>query len=216
MRVAIVDCGSGNLRSVLKALERAAADTGLDASIAVTSAPDDVRRADRVVLPGVGAFTDCREGLNSVAGLESALNEAVQAKARPFLGICVGMQLMASRSLEFVETDGLGWIPGTVRRIEPDFAGAKVPHMGWNAIDVARPHALFDGLEGGEQGPHAYFVHSYALHPDDSDAVVATTDYGGPIVAAVARDNLAGTQFHPEKSQALGRRLLANFLAWRP
>jgi glutamine amidotransferase len=215
MRVAVVDCGSGNLRSVVKALERAAVDSARAAEIAVTSEPDDVRAADRVVLPGVGAFRDCRAGLNSVAGLESALSEAVHARGRPFLGICVGMQLMASRSLEFAETEGLGWIPGTVRRIAPAFAGAKVPHMGWNAIDVTRPHALLDGLDVGED-PHAYFVHSYELHPDDRDAVVATTDYGGPIVAAVARGNLAGTQFHPEKSQTLGRLLLANFLAWRP
>jgi glutamine amidotransferase len=215
MRVAVVDCGSGNLRSVVKALERAAADCGRPAEIAVTAEPDDVRAADRVVLPGVGAFRDCRAGLGSVAGLESALSETVNARGRPFLGICVGMQLMASRSLEFAETEGLGWIPGTVRRIAPALAGAKVPHMGWNAIDVTRPHALLEGLQTGDD-PHAYFVHSYELHPDDRDAVVATTDYGGPIVAAVARDNLAGTQFHPEKSQALGRRLLANFLAWRP
>jgi glutamine amidotransferase len=199
----------------VKALERAATDCGHSADVAVTSEPDEVRAADRVVLPGVGAFRDCRAGLSSVAGLESALSETVHARGRPFLGICVGMQLMASRSLEFAETEGLGWIPGTVSRIAPGFAGAKVPHMGWNAVDVARPHALFDGLDPGDD-PHAYFVHSYALHPDDRDAVVATTDYGGPIVAAVARDNLAGTQFHPEKSQALGRRLLANFLAWRP
>ena len=215
MRVAVVDCGSGNLRSVVKALEWAAADSGLAAEIAVTSRPDDVHAADCIVLPGVGAFRDCRVGLSSIAGLESALSETVNARGRPFLGICVGMQLMATRSLEFAETEGLGWIPGTVSRISPRFAGAKIPHMGWNAVDLARPHALLDGLQAGHE-PHAYFVHSYELHPDDSDVVVATTDYGGPIVAAVAKGNLAGTQFHPEKSQALGRRLLANFLAWRP
>ncbi|MCC7045217.1 MAG: imidazole glycerol phosphate synthase subunit HisH [Alphaproteobacteria bacterium] len=208
--VAIVDYGSGNLRSAAKAFERAAA--GTPARIAVTADPHEVRRADRIVLPGVGAFADCMNGLMAVAGIHEALEEAVHRNARPFLGICVGMQLMAERGVEFGTHKGLGWIAGEVRAIEPK-AGLKVPHMGWNDVQARPGEALFAGLAPGEP---MYFVHSYALCARDAGDVAATAEYGGPITAAVRRANMAGTQFHPEKSQAAGLRLIANFLAWRP
>lgn len=216
MRVAIVDYGSGNLNSALKAFERAARDHGRDATIRVTSDPDEVRRAERIVLPGVGAFADCMRGLRAVPGLFDALTEAVRGDGKPFLGICVGMQLLATRGLEHVTTDGLDWIGGEVAAIRPADPALKVPHMGWNTLAAARPHPLLDGVPVGEDGLHAYFVHSYALRPTDHADVVATTDYAGAVTALVARDNVAGTQFHPEKSQALGLTLIANFLRWRP
>ena len=216
MRVAIIDYGSGNLRSAHKAFERAARDGGVDASVAVTADPETVAAADRIVLPGVGAFRDCRDGLAAVPGMVEALERAVIAQGRPFLGICVGMQLMATRGLEHGETAGLGWIDGEVRRIAPADPTLKVPHMGWNSLVLHRPHPLLAGIPLGEQGLHAYFVHSYHLALRDREQLVATTDYGGPVTAMVARDNMAGTQFHPEKSQALGLALIANFLAWRP
>ncbi|MGH6873503.1 MAG: imidazole glycerol phosphate synthase subunit HisH [Aestuariivirgaceae bacterium] len=216
MRVAIVDYGSGNLRSAQKAFERAAYQRGIRAEILVTPDAEEVRRADRIVLPGVGAFRDCREGLDAVMGLPEVLEEKVVERGHPFLGICVGMQLMAARGLEFGETPGLEWIGGTVRRIEPRDVDLKIPHMGWNAIAPARDHPLLAGMTYGEDAAHAYFVHSFSLDPDDPSDIMATTDYGGIMVAAVARDNMAGTQFHPEKSQALGLNLLANFLEWRP
>ena len=214
--VAIIDYGSGNLHSAEKAFARAARDSGADCSIFVTSDPEVVRKADRVVLPGVGAFADCRAGLHAVAGMPEALNEAVIEAGRPFLGICVGMQLMADRGLEYGETPGFGWIGGDVVRIEPADPALKVPHMGWNTLDVARPHAVLEGIPTGPDGLHAYFVHSYHLKTSDKAQCVATTDYAGAVTALVARDNMAGTQFHPEKSQTLGLRLIANFLRWTP
>ncbi len=217
MTTAIIDYGSGNLHSAVKAFERAAREsekTGCD--IRVTNDPETVRRAERVVLPGVGAFADCRNGLASIAGLNQALIEAVIEKGRPFLGICVGMQLMATRGLEHGETRGLDWIAGDVTAIQPADPALKIPHMGWNTLALTRPHPLFEGIGTGEHGLHAYFVHSYHLVPTASEHVLARTDYGGPLTAAVARDNLVGVQFHPEKSQKLGLALIANFLRWRP
>ena len=215
--VAIIDYGSGNLRSAAKAFERAASDTGGVRRIVVTADPAEVAAADRVVLPGVGAFADCRRGLLAIDGMLDALDEAVIRKGRPFLGICVGMQLMATRGLEHGETAGFGWIPGTVTAIAPTDPALKIPHMGWNELDIrAVDHPLFAGLAVPGESPHAYFVHSYHLAADDPAQVLATVDYGGAITAAVGRDNLAGTQFHPEKSQAVGLRLIANFLDWTP
>ncbi len=216
MNVAIVDYGSGNLHSAAKAFERAAREAGLAAEVAVTSDPDAVRRADRVVLPGVGAFADCRRGLDSVPGMVDALTEAVRGGGRPFMGICVGMQLMATRGLEYETSPGLDWIGGDVAPIQPDDPGLKIPHMGWNTLHPQRDHPVLDGIETGPDGLHAYFVHSYALQPAEADDVLAVSSYGGPLTAIVARDNLVGTQFHPEKSQALGLALIANFLAWTP
>ncbi len=216
MRTAIIDYGSGNLHSAAKAFERAAADTGPDESILVSSNPAAVKDADRIVLPGVGAFADCLRGLKAVDGMLEALSEAVLDKGRPFLGICVGMQMMADRGLEHGVTDGFGWIGGEVRAIEPDDPALKIPHMGWNTLSVLNPHKLLEGIETGESGLHAYFVHSYHFVAADPADIVAVTDYGGPVTAMVARDNLAGTQFHPEKSQALGLKLIANFLRWAP
>lgn len=215
-RVVIIDYGSGNLHSARKAFERAALESGSRAEIALTSSADDVAQADRIVLPGVGAFADCRRGLDAVPGMLAALDDSVRRKGRPFLGICVGMQLMASRGLEFGETRGLGWIPGDVVAIEPADPALKIPHMGWNTLELLRPHALLTGLPTGGDGLHAYFVHSYHLAASGSGDIVARTDYGGPVTAIVARDNMAGTQFHPEKSQRLGLGLIANFLRWKP
>jgi glutamine amidotransferase len=214
--VAIVDYGSGNLHSAAKAFERAARESGRNQPIEVTADPDRVRRADRVVLPGVGAFADCRRGLAAVAGMVEALDESVRRNGRPFLGICVGMQLMAERGREYEVVDGLGWIPGEVDRIEPNDPALKIPHMGWNTLDALRPHPLLDGIATGPRGLHAYFVHSYHLNAASRDCLVAQADYGGPVTAMVARDTYAGTQFHPEKSQRLGLALIANFLKWAP
>ena len=214
MSVAIIDYGSGNLHSAAKAFERAARESG-DA-IVVTGDPEVVRTADRVVLPGVGAFADCRRGLDRVPGMVEALSEAVRLRGKPFLGICVGMQLMAERGREYATTEGLGWIAGDVRRISPRDSELKIPHMGWNTLTERRPHPLFAGIPLGPDGLHAYFVHSYHLRVADSADLVADSDYGGPVTALVARDNYAGTQFHPEKSQKLGLALIANFLKWKP
>lgn len=214
--VTIIDYGSGNLHSAAKAFERMNAETGAHFQIKLTSDPEEVRQAESVVLPGVGAFADCRAGLLGVSGMMAALEEAVIEKARPFLGICVGMQLMAARGLEHGITPGFDWISGEVRAIEPDDAGLKIPHMGWNTLDVINPHPLLEGIKTGPEGLHAYFVHSYHLVTDTNDHIVAQTNYGGPVTAMVARDNMAGTQFHPEKSQKLGLALIANFLKWRP
>ncbi len=216
MTVAIVDYGSGNLHSAAKAFERAARDSGSDARILVTADPEQVVSAQRIVLPGVGAFADCRSGLGAVPGMIDALQEAVLAKGRPFLGICVGMQLLATRGLEYDETAGLNWIGGDVRLMTPDDPALKIPHMGWNTLELRHPHALFEGIPTGEAGLHAYFVHSFAFQVADPAHVVAETPYGGPVTAFIARDNIAGTQFHPEKSQALGLKLIANFLRWHP
>ena len=215
-RVAIIDYGSGNLHSAAKAFERAALESGIASEIRVTSDPREVRAADRIVLPGVGAFADCRKGLDAVAGMVETLEESVRRQGRPFLGICVGMQLMASRGLEYTVTEGLGWIPGDVAAIVPDDDRLKIPHMGWNVLHGQKPHALLDGIETGPQGLHAYFVHSYALVPQNAEDVIALTDHGGPVTALVGRDNIAGAQFHPEKSQKLGLKLIANFLGWTP
>ena len=216
MSVAIVDYGSGNLHSAAKAFERAARESGHAQPILVTRDPAAVANADRVVLPGVGAFADCRHGLNAVDGMVAALEEAVRRKGRPFFGICVGMQLLAERGREYEVTDGLGWVAGEVDRITPDDPQLKIPHMGWNTLNVVRTHPLLDGLSLGPQGRHAYFVHSYQLNPAQRADLVAEADYGGPITAIVARDNIFGTQFHPEKSQKFGLALIANFLKWTP
>lgn len=215
MTTAIVDYGSGNLHSAHKAFERAARDAGLSAPVVVTARPEEVARAERIVLPGVGAFADCMAGLCAVSGLLEAMTGAVRG-GTPFLGICVGMQLLATRGREHVVTEGLDWIPGEVCRLEPANAALKIPHMGWNTLQVLRPHALLDGLATGEDGLHAYFVHSYQLEVAHESDLVARTDHGGPVTAVVGRDNIAGTQFHPEKSQALGLALIGNFLRWRP
>ena len=213
---AIIDYGSGNLHSAAKAFERAARETASETRILVTSNPADVIAADGVVLPGVGAFADCKRGLDAVPGMREALETAVHQKRRPFLGICVGMQLLADRGLEYTVTEGLGWIPGEVRIMEPADKALKIPHMGWNTIDARHDHALLAGIRTGDNGLHAYFVHSYHLATKDRGTVIAETNYGGPLAAVVGCDNIAGTQFHPEKSQALGLKLIANFLAWKP
>lgn len=216
MRVAVIDYGSGNLRSAVKAFERAAGDAGIAAEIVLTSDADTVARADRLVLPGVGAFADCRAGLAAIDGMMEAIGESAIAQGRPFLGICVGMQLMASRGLEKTVTDGFGWIPGDVIEITPKDPALKVPHIGWNTLALHQDHPLFADIPTGPDGLHAYFVHSYHLAAIDPEHVLASCDYGGRITAAVAHGNLAGTQFHPEKSQTLGLRLIANFLRWSP
>jgi glutamine amidotransferase len=216
MTVAIVDYGSGNLHSAAKAFERAARESGHDQPIVVTREPNEVARAERVVLPGVGAFADCRRGLNAVPGMVDALEESVRKNGKPFFGICVGMQLMAERGREYEVVPGLGWIAGEVDRIKPSDASLKIPHMGWNTLNVTRPHALLDGIPTGADGLHGYFVHSFELRPDRREDMVAQTEYGGPLTAIVGRDNMVGTQFHPEKSQKLGLALIANFLRWKP
>ncbi|MGE0060462.1 MAG: imidazole glycerol phosphate synthase subunit HisH [Xanthobacteraceae bacterium] len=216
MTVAIVDYGSGNLHSAAKAFERAARESGHDQPIVVTSEPDKVAKADRVVLPGVGAFADCRKGLDAIDGMIDALEQSVAKNGRPFFGICVGMQLMAERGREYVVTPGLGWIKGDVDRIAPSDATLKIPHMGWNTLNVTKPHKLLDGIATGPDGLHAYFVHSYELRPQQKTDLVAQADYGGALTAIVGRDNIVGTQFHPEKSQKLGLALIANFLKWSP
>ena len=207
MRVAIIDYGSGNLRSATKAFQRAARDNGISAEIVLTDKAEEVAAADRIVLPGVGAFADCRAGLNAVPGMVEALEEAVHGRGRPFLGICVGMQLLATRGLEYGEHQGLGWIPGEVRPLEAP--GLKIPHMGWNDVR-AKGHDLLppDG--------DAYFVHSYRFAPEDEGVVAATCSYGEEFPAAIISGNVAGVQFHPEKSQGYGLALLGNFIEWSP
>jgi glutamine amidotransferase len=216
MSVAIIDYGSGNLHSARKAFERAAREAALSGEVSVTARPEDVLAADHLVLPGVGAFADCRRGLDGVSGMVEAMQEVVRRRGRPFLGICVGAQLLATRGLEHETVAGLNWIAGDVAPITPRDPGLKIPHMGWNTLDVRRIHPLLEGVRTGPGGLHAYFVHSYQFYLDDADDVVATTDYGGPVTAIVSRGNIAGTQFHPEKSQTLGLKLIANFLKWRP
>ena len=213
MITAIVDYGSGNLRSAAKAFERAARDGDGDDGVLVTNDPDRVAAADRIVLPGVGAFADCMSGLAAVDGMMAALDHAVRTRGRPFLGICVGMQLLATVGREHGQHRGLDWLPGDVIAIPPG-PDRPVPHMGWQDLVIERPsHPVFAGLASGD---HAYFVHSYQLRPAEPDHRVASVDYGGPVTAAVARDTIVGTQFHPEKSQAVGLRLIANFLNWTP
>lgn len=216
MSVVIIDYGSGNLRSAEKAVARAATDAGLAERITVSADPMAVAKADRIVLPGVGAFADCMMGLSAAHGMVEALLDAVQARGVPLLGVCVGMQLMATRGLEYTVTGGLDLIPGDVALIKPDDPALKVPHMGWNTLDVAREHPVLAGIPLGETGRHAYFVHSYAIAPKDEAHIIARSDHGGPFAAIVGRDNIVGTQFHPEKSQELGLALIANFLKWRP
>lgn len=216
MRVAIIDYGSGNLRSATKAFERAAREAGIDAEIDLTDDAERVASADRIVLPGVGAYADCRRGLDAVSGMAEAVIDVVEHKARPFFGICVGMQLMSSRGLEKTITQGFGWIKGDVKEMTPDDPSLKIPQIGWNTLDIRHPHALFDGIATGPDGLHAYFVHSYHLAAEYADDIIATTGYGGAMTAFVGRDNMAGAQFHPEKSQKLGLALIANFLRWKP
>ncbi len=216
MSVAIVDYGSGNLHSAAKAFERAVRDSGHNQAIVVTRDPDKVARASRVVLPGVGAFADCRRGLDDIDGMVEALNENVLQRGAPFFGICVGMQLMAERGREYQVTPGLGWIAGEVDRITPSDPSLKIPHMGWNTLNMLTPHPLLADLALGPDGLHAYFVHSYELKTSRPSDLVAQADYGGPLTAIVGRDNMVGTQFHPEKSQRLGLALIANFLRWSP
>ena len=211
--VALIDYGSGNLRSAEKALQRAASGLARSAEVATTDDPAVIARADRIVLPGVGAFAACMSALQARTGVIEAITEAVQVRGAPFFGICVGMQLLATRGLEFGETAGLGWIAGDVRRLAPADPACKVPHMGWNALEMRAGAGVFAGLP---QGAHMYFTHSFAFFPDDEADVAAWTDHGGRFPVAVARGNLAGTQFHPEKSQAQGLKLLADFLEWRP
>ena len=210
--VALIDYGSGNLRSAQKALREAARRHGIDADIVVTADPAIVAAADRVFLPGVGAFASCRAGLDAT-GVYEAMNAAVHGRGVPFMGICVGHQLLATEGLEFGVTPGLDWIGGQVKKLEPSDPALTIPHMGWNAIAFSRDHALFKGVE---DGAHMYFANSFALTLADPADLVATTDHGGPFTAAVAKGNVAGVQFHPEKSQAAGLALLANFLEWRP
>jgi glutamine amidotransferase len=216
MSVAIVDYGSGNLHSAAKAFERASRESGHDQPILVTRDPAQVARADRVVLPGVGAFADCRRGLDDIPGMIDALEQAVRKRGRPFFGICVGMQLMAERGREYQVTPGLGWIAGEVDRITPSDPALKIPHMGWNTLNMLQPHPLLADIPLGPDGLHAYFVHSYELKTAQRSDLVAQADYGGPLTAIVGRDNMVGTQFHPEKSQRLGLALIANFLKWVP
>lgn len=213
MTVAIIDHGSGNLRSAAKAFERRADELGTGDAILVTGDADAVAKADRIVLPGVGAFGDCRRGVDRLDGMLEALTEAVIRQGKPFLGICVGMQLMADVGLEHGRHPGFGWIGGEVRAIEPDDPALKVPHMGWNALAVRTPHPVLDGIGDGTD---VYFVHSYHLAARDPGDILATTDHGGTVTAVVGRDNMVGTQFHPEKSQAAGLQLIGNFLRWRP
>jgi imidazole glycerol-phosphate synthase subunit HisH len=211
--VALIDYGSGNLRSAEKALQKAAASLGRPAEVVTTDDPDLIARADLVVLPGVGAFAACMGALEARPGVVEAITAAVKGRGVPFLGICVGLQLLATRGLEFGETPGLDWIEGDVRRIEPDCPQFKVPHMGWNSLSGALPTAMFRGL--GE-APHMYFTHSFAIFPANDQDIAAETDHGGRFAAAVMRGNVAGVQFHPEKSQGAGARLLTNMLEWRP
>jgi len=213
MTTVVIDYGSGNLRSAAKAFERAARESGADGSVLVTNHAESLRGAARIVLPGVGAFADCRRGLAAVPGMEDALRHVVMEEGRPFLGICVGMQLLAERGREFETVDGLGWIKGEVVPLAPGDPALKIPHMGWNELRLRRPHPVLVGIP---DGAHAYFVHSYGLVPASPEDTIAEVDYGGPIVAVVGRDNILGVQFHPEKSQATGLRLIANFLRWRP
>ena len=214
MSVAIIDYGSGNLRSAAKAFERAQGEARLDLAVTVTRDPDDLKAASHIVLPGVGAFADCRRGLDALDGMIEALEEQVIKAAKPFLGICVGMQLMASIGREHQETQGLNWLEGEVVALNPSDKTLKIPHMGWNNLEF-RPslHSIFEGIPASA---HVYFVHSYGFSPADPGHILASVDYGGETIAAVGRDNLAGTQFHPEKSQAVGLKLITNFLNWHP
>jgi glutamine amidotransferase len=214
--VALIDYGSGNLHSAAKAFDRAARALELPEKVVVTRDPEAVYRADRIVLPGVGAFADCRKGLDALDGMVDAMTQAVRGKARPFFGICVGMQLMATQGKEHVTTPGLDWISGDVEKIAPRDESLKIPHMGWNTLDLLHEHPVLERLPLGDKGRHAYFVHSYHLNAASEGDVIARADYGGPLTAIVAKDTMFGTQFHPEKSQRFGLALIANFLKWKP
>ena len=216
MKIAIIDYGSGNLRSVSKSFERSINDLSLDCIVSVTNDPEFVKSADRIVLPGVGAFSDCCRGLMAIDGMIDALNFAVIEQRKPFMGICVGMQLMATIGREHENVEGLGWISGEVIAIEPQDKSLKIPHMGWNTIDLISEHELFDGIKTGKTGLHAYFVHSFQFVPEAVENTIATFDYSGKLVAVVGRDNMIGLQFHPEKSQQFGLKLISNFLIWKP
>src|SRR3979490_628973 len=215
MSVAIIDYGSGNLHSAAKAVQRAARSMENPEKIVVTRDPEVAFRADRIVLPGVGAFADCRRGLDALDGMIEAMTEAVRSKARPFFGICVGMQLMATRGKEHVITDGFNWIAGDVEKISPRQENLKNPQMVWNTLYVSREHPLLERLPLGPKGRHAYFVHSYHLNATIEADVLARADYGGPVTAIVGKDTAIGTQFHPEKSQRFGLALISNFLKWK-
>ena len=216
MNVALIDYGAGNLHSCSKALMRALDMAGIAGEVIIGADPEVIASADRIVLPGDGAFKDCRDELATVEGLEAALHDAIRIKKRPFLGICVGMQLLADLGEENGETAGLGWIPGRVVALDPQERHLKVPHMGWNTLEAQRNHPILDGIAMGENGLHAYFLHSYHVLPKHAEDLIAIANYGGPVSAIVGRGNIVGTQFHPEKSQTLGLRLLANFLKWTP
>ena len=213
MKIAIVDYGSGNLRSAAKSFEKAAESLDFPADIHVTSDPERVSAADRIVLPGVGAFADCKAGLQRIAGLWDTLETAVRVEKRPFLGICVGMQLMATTGLEHGSHEGFGWIDGQVEPIAPDDPGLKIPHMGWNTLKAHQSHPILAGLEDGTD---VYFVHSYHMRLAKRSNLVASTYYGTEITSIIAEENMVGTQFHPEKSQDAGLRLIGNFLRWTP
>ncbi len=216
MKIAIIDYGSGNLRSAQKSFERAVTESGIRGEVMVTADPDVVRNADRIVLPGVGAFRDCRDGLQAVPGMRDTLEEQVRRNAKPFFGICVGMQLMADRGLEGKETEGFGWIKGQVEKMVVSDPNLKIPHMGWNTLQVLNQHALLKGITTGDNGLHAYFVHSYHFKTAIKTDCIATAEYGGEVTAMIGHENMVGTQFHPEKSQKLGLALISNFLTWKP
>jgi imidazole glycerol-phosphate synthase subunit HisH len=216
LKIALIDYGAGNLHSAGKALERAMTDAGLTGEVIITDRADVVAEADRIVLPGDGAFADCMDHLKAAPGMIATLERRVRGDGVPFLGICVGMQLLASEGTEYGTTQGLGWVPGRVTRIEPGSKALKVPHMGWNTLDEHAPHPLLEGIRLGPGGLHAYFLHAYHLKAANTADVIARADYGGPVTAIIARGNIAGVQFHPEKSQTLGLALLANFVRWTP
>ncbi|MEM0907497.1 MAG: imidazole glycerol phosphate synthase subunit HisH [Pseudomonadota bacterium] len=216
MSVVIIDYGSGNLRSAEKAFSRAAQEAGCVVPIVVSDDPDQVACAERIVLPGVGAFADCKEGLSARDGMIDAIDHAVNFRGVPMLGVCVGMQLFATRGLEHQVTLGLDWIKGDVRRLQPTDPKLKIPHMGWNLLESVHPHPVLEGIPTGADGWHAYFVHSYVIEPEGDAPIIARSDHGEPFAAIVGRDNIVGTQFHPEKSQKLGLKLIENFLSWAP
>ncbi|MDB5576788.1 MAG: imidazole glycerol phosphate synthase subunit HisH [Bradyrhizobium sp.] len=216
MTVAIIDYGAGDLHSAAKAFERAANDSGCDDTVIVTADPDAVAGADRIVLPGVGAFPDCRKGLDGIPGMVDALERSVLERGRPFFGICVGMQLMAEWGMENGTTPGLGWISGNVEKLAPADASLRIPHMGWNSLETVRSHPVLEGIPLGPNGLNAHFTHSYAMKTTNRDELIAEVHYGAPVAAIVGRNSMFGTQFHPEKSQRFELKLISNFLRWRP